>query len=600
VSPKRYKLLQGRVRKAKMMKMNGLLLYVLALATSAAVADTESGLVGYWKLRGDCKDYSGKGNDGISHGVDFRSSREARFDGRRSCIEVPNAPSLQLGSRSFTVSAWIKCECGTAQVVGDIVGKYDPDLRKGINFHVSASAPGYSSVSDARNVHFGIDNAVEGQWVDCGRPRPENSLISTLIVYKGTLYTGIADALDPQNACHMYAYAGGQKWNDCGRVGDNRKTVSVMSVCVHQGELYVGTGTWNYLNLEPYGHPSVYRYEGGARWRDCGLTTPGKRITSLASFQGELYASDDAAWIYRYQRDNDWIACGKVPEYKVLSMMSYQGGLYGGASTMIHRYAGGTNWDIVAKFQPQDICQVHCLGVCGGQLYAGTWERGRIMRYDGNNQWIACGDTGATTDTVIRGGRPSYNNEINDLTVYNGKMYAGVIPKGEVWRYDGGQKTTLVKRLVNNANYSPRSHLSWRRVPCMTVFQGRLFCGTSTANGAADANLTDESGKVFSWEAGKCVSYDDDLGAAWRHLVAVREESRLKLYVDGKLTATSSSFDGTKYDISNDRPLLIGFGAEDYFHGSMRDVRFYSRELKDSEIQALYEQENDATLPQRR
>ena len=61
----------------------------------------------------------------------------------------------------------------------------------------------------------------------------------------------------------------------------------------------------------------------------------------------------------------------------------------------------------------------------------------------------------------------------------------------------------------------------------------------------------------------------------------------LKLFVDGKLVAKSTSFDPAKYDVSNDQPLRIGFGQTDYFAGRMADVRIYNRALKDAEIQTL-------------
>src|SRR5689334_6056471 len=52
----------------------------------------ENGLIGYWPLRGDCRDHSGHGHHGINHGVDLAS---ASFDGRGSWIEVPDAPALR-------------------------------------------------------------------------------------------------------------------------------------------------------------------------------------------------------------------------------------------------------------------------------------------------------------------------------------------------------------------------------------------------------------------------------------------------------------------------------------------------------------------------
>jgi hypothetical protein len=88
-------------------------------------------------------------------------------------------------------------------------------------------------------------------------------------------------------------------------------------------------------------------------------------------------------------------------------------------------------------------------------------------------------------------------------------------------------------------------------------------------------------------EAGKVASYDDDLGPGWKHIAAVRSGGLLKLYIDGKLAAKSTSFDPTEYDLTTDRPLRIGFGETEYFAGKMADVRLYKVALDDKQIQQL-------------
>jgi len=112
----------------------------------------------------------------------------------------------------------------------------------------------------------------------------------------------------------------------------------------------------------------------------------------------------------------------------------------------------------------------------------------------------------------------------------------------------------------------------------MAVFEGKLFAGTMP------------SGHVYSLEAGKCVTHDRALAPGWRHLAAVKAGDRLKLYVDGKCVATTSeAFDPAKYDLSNRKPLLIGFGEHDYFNGRLRDLRIYERALSEAEISSLSE-----------
>jgi hypothetical protein len=89
-------------------------------------------------------------------------------------------------------------------------------------------------------------------------------------------------------------------------------------------------------------------------------------------------------------------------------------------------------------------------------------------------------------------------------------------------------------------------------------------------------------------EAGRNVSYDDDLGPGWKHLAAVRERGILKLYVDGRLVSRSAPQDPAEYDVSTARPLRIGFGATDYFAGRISELRAYRRTLSDEEVGRLF------------
>jgi hypothetical protein len=118
----------------------------------------------------------------------------------------------------------------------------------------------------------------------------------------------------------------------------------------------------------------------------------------------------------------------------------------------------------------------------------------------------------------------------------------------------------------------------------MTVYKGKLYAPGSPSSQRLQHH---DWGRVFCFEAGKNVTYDDDLGSEWRHLAAVREKHHLKLYVDGKLYHTSSPFEPKNFDIANEKPLLIGFGARNYFTGAMDDLRIYRGVLNESQIRTL-------------
>lgn len=563
-------------------------------------------LVGHWKLRGDAKDYSGKGNDAVNHGAALNADG-AFLDGMDHYLEVPDNSAFDLGTSDFAITAWVKCDGRVRNVPGDILNKFDQTTRRGINLHVTASSPGYCSLSDMRNLQFGIDNAVESEWEDCGRPWPSNGLVSTLVVYNGHLYTGISDATDPKDGCRMFRYDGGQTWTDCGRVSGTAhlKNISVFCDVVHQGQLYAGSGIWDWEKVwkglgEKNGDPAqIYQYAGGKEWKDCGQLVapsglPSFRVSSMASFDGHLYASDNTDAVHRYEGNQQWSVSGRpgsidynaYPAGDIVAMMPFQGKLYAarhGASVFC--YTPGGEWEDIGEVFHNGRSgkfgndQIHTLGVYEGRLYLGTWPDGKVLRYEGGHEYSERGWVGI--DPALK------RNEVNDLTTYNGKLYAGVIPKAEVWRYEGDQKWSLVRPLLVNPDFNTKVSTTWDRVPCMTVYKGRLYCGTGTCQGRGSAAFTYDVGKVFSFEAGKCVSYDEDLGAEWRHIAAVREKDKLKLYVDGRLVSSSTSFDAAKFDVSNDRPLLIGFGQENYFNGLLRDVRLYKGTLDIAQVNAV-------------
>jgi hypothetical protein len=212
-----------------------------------------------------------------------------------------------------------------------------------------------------------------------------------------------------------------------------------------------------------------------------------------------------------------------------------------------------------------------------------------VAKYLGGQQWEEIGRVGED------------GTEVNALTVYNGKLYGGSIPRAEVCRYDGDPKWTSLKRFNSPDGWVPglpgkaSSKLvkEWSRVTSLAIHDGKLFAGIGNCTSAiidTPMDPFDVLGKVFSIEAGKCVSYDDDLGAGWKHIAAVREGGQLKLYVDGKLAAKSASFKPSDYDVTTDQPLRIGFGQIDHFCGKISEVRVYNQALSASKVRKLFGQ----------
>jgi hypothetical protein len=206
------------------------------------------------------------------------------------------------------------------------------------------------------------------------------------------------------------------------------------------------------------------------------------------------------------------------------------------------------------------------------------WPEARVVEYV---------DEAPGGETWRDRGRLGDGSEVNSLTVYNGQLYAGTIPRGEVSRYEGEGRWKSLRKFFSPPNWNPgpatapvREEINnWTRVTSLTVFDGRLFASLGSCTSSVKDAPADVRGRVYSVRAGECVSYDKDLGAGWKQLMAVREGNRLKLYIDGKLVSESTPFVGSDYSLDVDVPLLIGFGEQDYFTGRIRDVRLYRRAL---------------------
>ncbi|MBA4104166.1 MAG: hypothetical protein C0485_00280 [Pirellula sp.] len=569
-----------------------LVLFVLSLTgLSGFCSAAENELVGYWKLRGDCRDYSGKGNHGVNHGVDLTNGT---FDGEQSYLEAPSSESLKLGADDFTFCAHINTAEHLDDIVGDVIDMYDPDQRRGVTLAIKPTSGGYQSQGTDRHVHFGIDQNHITDWQDCGRPNPTSSYVSnSLTVFDGKLYAATTDAADEAGWCHVYRYEGGSDWTDCGRVGAG-KTTGVLPLIVHNGSLYAATSTYDWTRVKEgdYEPGRVYRYLGDQEWEDVGQPSDNRTLNSLASYKGKLYAGGGpSTWgVFVLDDDGQWkpskIFEKQGPKRCFPHAMSlHNGKLYVGYPG-VYEFDGET-WtfigDPVNFSERHSQLQTHEMELYQGKLLAGVFPEAIVAAYAGGDAWEPMGRVGVD------------GTEVLSLVVYNGQLYGSSLPRAEVCRYEGNSKWTSLKRFHSPEGWEPgippnvtRDQVNeMARVTSMAIHNGRLFASTGSCTSAAQDSPLDVRGKVFSLEAGKSASYDKDLGPGWKHLAAVRRGERLQIYIDGKLAAESTAFEPGDYDISTDRPLRIGFGQTEYFAGKMADVRLYAKALSDAEIEEL-------------
>ncbi|MCA9075635.1 MAG: LamG domain-containing protein [Planctomycetaceae bacterium] len=545
-------------------------LVIVAGSLSSRAETSDAYLLGNWQLGGDVTQEE---LDAFSTDIDYRPSgtdggptaaEVATFNGRTSQIEIPASQAPRLGTGNFTISVWASVEGTSTDLPGEIISQYDPITRKGFRLGIDSRPGVTSSQANWRNVHFGIDNGSEpGEWTDHGR-LGHAVLIFGMTVFDGQLFAGTCEAgLDEAGRVFRFD---GKAWTDCGAPD---RCNSVSSLAVHDGHLYVGVSKYRLRgsSLAESDNPNlggtVYRYDGDNQWTNCGKLPDVEAINGMVVFDGKLYASSmyAPASFFRYEGGAKWTSCGVPDDKRVESLTVHNGHIYatGYDQGAVYRY-DGENWEQMGIIE--GATQTYGFATYRDDLYVSEWPNAKVYRHFGGTNWQDVGQLGEEKETM-------------PLVVYNGKMYGGTLPLAEVYRFDEGHDLVASTSWTQVARLDHTPDVRYRRVWTMSVFQGRLFAGVLP------------SGHVHSIEIGRNVTHDRTLTPGWHHIAAVRDSDHLNLYVDGEHVSTSTSFGGKEYDLTSDQPLRIGYGTTDHFRGQVSDLRIEQRALTPEEISML-------------
>jgi hypothetical protein len=269
---------------------------------------------------------------------------------------------------------------------GDIVGKYEAAARRGFTLSIQTNSV-TTSAANYRNLHFGIDAGVTGEWTDCGRPG--NAIhVFALTVFDGRLYAATCEPGEGQ-AGHVFRYSGGGLWEDCGNP-DACNAVSALTA--YEGELYAGVARHNLagssLPMSPNRNPGgkVYHYDGDRRWADCGKFGEANAVFALTVFRGRLYGSTryPPAGGYRYEGGGGGSSAARRRGSASSRWPSTGTHSTAGASTAARSTGtiGRTEWAGVGTLP--DTTQTYSFAIHRGNLYASNWPNATVFRYDGD------------------------------------------------------------------------------------------------------------------------------------------------------------------------------------------------------------------------
>lgn len=522
--------------------------------------DLQKGLIGHWPLLHNAQDHST--HDRHAHvmgSLSFRSEgmdSAAVFNGRDAWLQIPSAQSPDFGSADFSISVWIQTSDSVDDVSGDILSQYDAAKRNGFQLSLKSNAV-TTSHSNFQHLSFGIDDQQQTSWQDVGKPG--NALLAfSMAEYNGSLYVGTCEPGKDESG-HVYRYAGGTQWEDYGSPDSSN---SVMALAAYKGQLYAGTGKYRVSgsslpeseNTHLGGH--IWRFEGPDKWADCGRLPATEAIGGMVVYRGMLYATSlYHPAFFRYEEGTDWVDCGTPEGKRVVALAVYNGYLYATSydSGNVYRF-DGKSWTDCGPVG--DNTQTYSFVVYEGQLYVSTWPSGRVYQFEDIGKWQ---DRGRLGDEL----------EVMGMLVQNGRLLGGTLPLAEVYTYEGDTVWQKMEQLDTTPD------VKYRRAWTMAEHDGRVYCSTLP------------SGKIFAYEAGKSTFYGKSLDAGWHHIAALRSANQLLLYVDGKKVSQKEIPENMPFHLTGDKPLRIGAGANDYFLGSMKELRLYQRALTEEEISKL-------------
>lgn len=535
------------------------------LSCNSQTQDKEAvnqGLVGYWKLTDDILDHSGNNlhsqTKSVNGQIDNLSS--SSIQDRNSWLEIPSSPEWQLGNKDFSIGVWVNASTPGSNISGDILSQYDAEQRKG--FHLSIKTnPSPTGLGNFRQLSFGIDDNISSDWDDCGRPG--NALLAFgLTEYKGDLYAATCEP-EAGDAGHVYRYDSVKgEWIDCGAPDQSN---TVFALAEFEGDLYAATGKYRVAGSSlPESENTtiggrIFRYEKPGHWVECGQLSGVEAIIGLVVYKEELYASSlYSPGFFKYKKDGIWEDCGTPNGKRVESFGVYDGYLFATSydSGNVYRY-DGKDW-VDCGLVGKDNTQTYGFAVYQGELYVSTWPSGRVFVYEGIDQWRDAGRLGEEL-------------EVMGLIVYNGQLLAGTLPLAEAYIYEGDTTWRRMDQLDTTED------VKYRRAWTMAEHAGKAYCSTLP------------SGHIYSYEAGKTVTWSESFPSGWHHIVVVKTDKALKLYVDGKLVNTMPVPDSLRFNLDNTSPLQIGFGQHDIFKGQIKEVRLYNRVLEEDEIGLLAE-----------
>jgi len=502
---------------------------------------------GYWPLAVDARDQEAQGRHGEAAAIRYEGG--AVFDGVTSKIELPEMTETD-GSKPFTLSMQFKMDDRQGTLPGGLCSRYEEQTMTGWHLSILTQAGVTTTQSNWRNLQFGwTGDSTTERWKLRGTPGNCRQ-ICALCVYEDHLYAGTFDDAHDHRG-RVYRLGEDDRWIDCGHPDDSN---AVRSLAEYNGRLYAGTMRYkaggSKLPESPNQIPGgkVFRYEGGQKWSLFAEIPGSDSIGNLTVYEGRLLVmSYHTPGIYAFTEDGTCELLGAPgPEgnTRTHTLAPFRGRLYAGCNETQGIYSRTLSEPWAYNGTVSKCDQVYSFTVYHNELMMGMWREARMNKYAGGTDWIDCGRMGEEL-------------EVMGVGMFNGRLYAGTLPGGHVYRYEGDRRWELAGVLE-----SPDENIVYRRVWSMAVYRGELYAGTLPG------------GKVWSMYKDPLATCDRSLSEDWHRAMIAYDLHSLKLYVDGQFVSAAAVPQQGAIRTGH-IPFVLGKGPQSHFSGVIREVELF-------------------------
>jgi len=190
-----------------------------------------------------------------------------------------------------------------------------------------------------------------------------------------------------------------------------------------------------------------------------------------------------------------------------------------------------------------------------------------------------------------------------NVGTYNGALYSQSGKVGNAMGFDGDDYINVAPLQTVSGEFTVSA---WAKLGDDSGSTHEIV-GTRGPNGetsfdmkfdnCGDLCLHGDIGDGTDWLTNNADVNLDYVSGTWYHIAYVVNGTGYAIYVDGdKVASDFAAFDGDPllYDTNDDHHFFIGqVGYDDeYFNGTIDEVRVYDRALSDSEVSAIYDSES--------